>query len=233
MVNQYHFIDIKFYLDYKLRMIHKAAFFKRLGAGLFDLILLVIATIGILLVINYFTHFDSQVEYYTQIMDTASEEELSQLLAQMILKIVISVVASVFLSYLILEFAIPLILDNGMTIGKKFFGIAVMSVNQVKLSGTQLFARSMLGKFAVEVIVPAMLIFNITTTGRMGLIVITALCVLQAVIFCFTDTHRLIHDVISLSVTVDYSTQRIFGSYADLVKAKEKEASEKAEKAKY
>ena len=76
------------------------------------------------------------------------------------LTLVISTLA-ILLAYLVLEFAVPIKLGNGQTLGKKIFGIAVMRIDGVKLTPLQLFVRTVLGKYTVETMIPVMLILMI------------------------------------------------------------------------
>ena len=57
---------------------------------------------------------------------------------------------SVLLTYLVLEFFIPLALGGGMSIGRKIFAVGVMHENYVKVNPTALFVRSILGKCTIE-----------------------------------------------------------------------------------
>jgi uncharacterized RDD family membrane protein YckC len=58
----------------------------------------------------------------------------------------------------VLEFAIPLWLKNGQTIGKKAFSLGLMRIDGVQITPLQLFARTILGKFTVEIMIPVYII---------------------------------------------------------------------------
>ena len=58
-------------------------------------------------------------------------------------------------AYLLLEFFIPLRLQNGQTLGKKIFGLGVMRQDGVMIDGRILFIRTFLGKYTFETMVPA------------------------------------------------------------------------------
>ena len=60
----------------------------------------------------------------------------------------------ILLAFVIMEFLIPLWLKNGQTLGKKIFSIGVMRTDSVRLTTVQLFIRTILGKYAVETMVP-------------------------------------------------------------------------------
>ena len=68
---------------------------------------------------------------------------------------------SILISFLILEFAVPLILKNGQTIGKKIFGVAVMRIDGVKVTPVMMFARGILGKCTIGTLVPIYLIMMV------------------------------------------------------------------------
>lgn len=140
-----------------------------------------------------------------------------------------------FIAFFILEFLIPLFLHNGQTLGKKMFGIGVMQDNGVKLKSVSLFVRSMLGKYAVETMIPiavALMIF----TGQASpvfLFIIFMLLVFEIVFIVRTKTNSAVHDVLSSSVTVDIASQKIFETDEELLEYKKRIAEEKANKAEY
>lgn len=135
----------------------------------------------------------------------------------------------------VMEFLIPLLLKNGQTLGKKIFGLAVMHTSCVKISGPMLFARTILGKFAVETMVPVFILLMILfgAIGVAGPAVLLMLLILQAAVMIFTHTNSAIHDVLAKTVVVDYASQMIFDSKEALIAYKEKKHAEKAAKATY
>ena len=140
-----------------------------------------------------------------------------------------------FFATLIIEFVIPLILKNGQTPGKKIFGIGVMLITGVKISPIALFVRAMLGKYAIETMVPvslAFIFFLLAPTGTI-LLVLIAIAILQIVLIIATKNNSLIHDIVSSTVTVDMSTQMIFATYDDLLAYKQDVAKSEADKKPY
>ncbi len=140
-----------------------------------------------------------------------------------------------FFATLIIEFIIPLILKNGQTLGKKVFGIGVILITGVKINPIALLVRAMLGKYAIETMVPvslAFMFFLLTPTGTI-LLVLVAIAILQIVLVIATKNNSLIHDVISSTVTVDMSTQMIFATYDDLLTYKQDVAKREADKKPY
>ena len=140
-----------------------------------------------------------------------------------------------FFATLIIEFIIPLILKNGQTLGKKVFGVGVILITGVKISPIALFVRAMLGKYAIETMVPVSLAFIFFLLAPSGtiLLVLIAIAILQIVLVIATKNNSLIHDIISSTVTVDMSTQMIFATYDDLLTYKQDVAKREADKKPY
>ncbi len=142
---------------------------------------------------------------------------------------------SVFLAFLILEFGVPLVLGNGQTVGKKVFGIGLMKIEGVKVTSISLFVRAVLGKFAVETMVPLLLLMMIYmgTIGIMGPVVIFAILVLQIGLMVSSKTNAMIHDALARTVAVDLSSQLIFGSEDELLDYKTRQHQDLVRRQKY
>ena len=140
-----------------------------------------------------------------------------------------------FFATLIVEFIVPLFLKNGQTPGKKIFGVGVMLITGVKISPIALFVRAMLGKYAIETMVPVSLAFVFFLLAPVGtiLLVLIAIAILQIVLIIATKNNSLIHDIVSSTVTVDMSTQMIFATYDDLLTYKQDVAKREADKKPY
>lgn len=136
---------------------------------------------------------------------------------------------SICLAFLVLEFFVPLLLKNGQTLGKKIFGIGVMHEDGIRITGVMLFARTILGKYAIETMLPLMLIvlFLIGNLGVIALGLLLVLAVVQLSLLIATRTHAMIHDKLASTVTVDIASQLIFDTRADLIAYKEKKHAEK------
>ena len=128
----------------------------------------------------------------------------------------------VALAYLVLEFILPLIFKNGQTVGKNVFGICLVRANCVKMGNVQLFARTFIGKFAIETMFPVLLVFMVFFgwLGWLGIILPVALFALNAILFLFTKNKTPIHDILVGTVAVDSKIQVIFQSEEELVKTK-------------
>lgn len=142
---------------------------------------------------------------------------------------------SIFLSFLVFEFIVPIIFKNGQTLGKKIFGIAVMRTNGVKINNISLFIRTFLGKYAIETMVPVLIVIMIlfNAIGITGTIVIGLLFLLQMILIIATKNNSLIHDLLSDTVVIDFASQMIYETEEDLIEAKKIAAAEKANKQSY
>lgn len=142
---------------------------------------------------------------------------------------------SILIAYAVWEFAVPLLLGNGQTLGKKIFGIAVMRTDGVKLTTVQLFIRTFLGKFTIETMIPAliliMLMFN--AIGIMGTLILGLILLLQVILLIATKTNSAIHDLLAGTVTVDMASQMIFRDTDALIEYKKKVAAEEAARREY
>lgn len=131
---------------------------------------------------------------------------------------------SLLLSFIGLEFAVPLAFGNGQTLGKKIFGVAVMHVNSVRVSHVAMFVRTVLGKYTVETMPFAMLaILLYNGSGPMVFALIcTALVIIQLLLIIFTKENALIHDKMAMTVTVDLASQMIFDTEDEMLAFREK-----------
>jgi len=139
------------------------------------------------------------------------------------------------LAHLTMEFAIPLALGNGQTLGKKIFGLGVMRTDGVKVGGVVMFIRAILGKYTIETMIPVLILLMLYfgTIGLTGTIVLLLILVLQAGVMIGTKTNSLIHDLLATTVCVDIGSQMIFKSTEDMIAYKEKLHAEKAAKQPY
>lgn len=141
----------------------------------------------------------------------------------------------ILLAVLIWEFFVPLWLGNGQTLGKKIFSLGVVRNDGVKLNNLQLFARTVLGKYAVETMVPvfiAMMLFW-GTVGLPGTLVLFALALAQLLCIALSRENCAIHDFLAGTAVVDISSQMIFRTTEDLLAYKKKVAAEQAARQTY
>lgn len=139
---------------------------------------------------------------------------------------------AILIAVLVTEFVMPLIFKNGMTVGKKIFGIAVIRTNGVKASNITIFVRALFGKYTIETMFPAYIILMISfdILGSVGLIILALLAVLQLILVAATHNNYLIHDLLSDTVSVDFASQLIFDSQEALLEAKEKAHAERVKR---
>ena len=145
------------------------------------------------------------------------------------------ITGGVLLGIMMIEFVVPMLLGNGQTLGKKIFGIALIRQDGVKLNTMQLFTRTVLGKFTLETMLPVymliMIFFN--AIGRIGLIVIAGIGLLQLILLVVTRNNQLLHDLLAGTVAVDMASQRIFKTTDDLIAYQKRVAAEKATRQPY
>lgn len=163
------------------------------------------------------------------------DEEALELYYDIIVLFLFNVTVSTLVAYLALEFAVPLLLGNGQTLGKKIFGVALMRADGVKVRPIQMFVRSILGKFTLETMIPLLIIGMIITKviGIVGLVVLLAIVILEVFVYVKSGTNSLIHDLVAVTVCVDLQSQLIFQTEDELIAYKEKRAAENAGKLGY
>ena len=138
--------------------------------------------------------------------------------------ILLVVTFSILFSLLLLEFVLPLILKNGQTVGKKVFGVAVMRIDGVKASPVVLLVRALLGKYAVETMIPVFVLLSLVlgTASIVTVILLFCLILAQIGLLIFTHAHTPLHDMLAGTVTVDLASQLIFDTPEELLEYKKK-----------
>ena len=174
---------------------------------------------------------DYEAAYAALSADTEATKNLN-----MVFNLTLVMITGGFLvGILLIEFVMPLILGNGQTLGKKIFGIALVRQDGVKLNTMQLFARTLLGKFTIETMLPVymlvMAFFNIM--GVDGLLIIAGIWVAQLILLFVTRNKTLLHDLLAGTVVVDMASQRIFKTTDDLIAYQKRVAAEKATRQPY
>lgn len=147
----------------------------------------------------------------------------------------VTITFGLFLAALILEFVIPLVLKNGQTVGKKIFSIGLVRLDGVQLTPLQLFVRSILGKFTIEIMIPVYIIIMLFFgfMGAVGILVLFAILLLQIILLITSRTNSLIHDTMAGTVAVDIASQMIFRSTDDLIAYQKKVHAEQAARSNY
>ena len=165
---------------------------------------------------------DEEKDVYDK-MKAAAEEELQALMGKdkdliakqsTVMTLTVAIVSiGIFLSDLVLFFVVPLLFKNGQTLGKKMFGLAVMRTNSTKITPPVLFVREMVGLFAIE----TMAVLFLCTIIPVGLIAAVLVQLLQIFVMFKTQTNSCIHDLLSDTVVVDFTSQRIFDTKDEMV----------------
>ena len=160
----------------------------------------------------------------------AADEEALYAYNMMLQLIIIMTSFGILLGYVVLEFAVPMVLGNGQTIGKKVFSLGVMQQNGVRVNGVCMFIRTVLGKYAIETMIPVMMVLMLFfgTIGTVGWIIVGAIGIVQIALLITTRERCMIHDKLANTVTVDLPSQMIFITQEDQIAYKEKVAAEKA-----
>ena len=245
--------------------LQKASVLKRASAWLLDAILLLVLACGFGMVLSsvlnfdhytdtlnacyekYEKEYDIDCEDYSNLTEeeqarydaadaALQKDEEAQKAYNMVVYLSLTILTfSILLSYLALEFGVPLLFGNGQTVGKKVFGIALMRIDGVKLSVLSLFVRSILGKFTIETMIPV-LIFMMMLLGAIGVVgplVLFAILVLQIALVVVTKTNSAIHDQMAATVAVDLSSQMIFDSPEALMDYKKRIHAEQVKRETY
>lgn len=146
-------------------------------------------------------------------MTALNEDPEARYLYSMLLNLTVVIITfGLLCGFLLLELAVPLLFGNGQTLGKKIFGAAVMRRDFVKLPPILLFARTVLGKFTLETMVPVLLLLSVSFgfAGAFAVCMIGVLLLLQLILLTVTRARTPLHDLIAQTVVVDLASQRIF-----------------------
>lgn len=172
-----------------------------------------------------------QQERYTEAYNALIGDEKVLYTYNMLMNLtLLSTTFGILLAVLVLEFLIPLWLKNGQTVGKKIFAIGLIRTDGVQVNNLQLFARTILGKFTIEIMIPVyiviMILFN--AIGVVGPAVLGLIALVEAICLIATRTNSMIHDLLAGTVVVDVSSQMIFRTTDDLIAYKKKIAAEQS-----
>ena len=154
----------------------------------------------------------AKANYEEYLKAVYADEEITKLNNLVLQKLLTILSVGFLLGFLVVDFFIPLLLKDGRTIGKKIFGICLMQSDHTKVRKAALFARTVIGKYALETMVPVIVIHMIVffNIGMVGTIVLILLLLLQIIICVKTQGNLVIHDLISATVCVDEKSQMIF-----------------------
>lgn len=179
---------------------------------------------------------EAQRQRYDAAYNALTQDREAMYAYSMMLNLVLIIASvSILLAMLIWEFAIPLWLGSGRTLGKKIFGLCLVRQDCVKMTTLQLFARTVLGKCTVETLLPVYLLL-LSIWGVMsvaGPVILLVVFGGQLLCLIFTRNRSAIHDLLAGTAVVDMASQRIFDSAEDLIAYQKKIAAERAARADY
>lgn len=178
---------------------------------------------------------EEKAKYEAAYIAFSDDEEVIYNWNMMINLALIMVSLGVLVAIMVTDFVVPLIIKNGQTIGKLCFNICLVRSDCVKVNNLMLFTRALLGKYAIESVVPLyvaiLLLFN--NGGIIWVAIVGILFIAQTILLFATRDHTVIHDLLAGTVVVDKSSQMIYQSTEELVKAKEEQALEEGKAYKY
>ena len=139
---------------------------------------------------------------------------------------------SCLIGVVIIDFVIPLLFKNGQTLGKKIMHIGLIGNDGIKIRPWMLFARTIIGRFAIETMVPlycVLFLFVNITGGLVGILVLIILAIIELACLGFTKNHCAIHDIAGGTVVIDIDSQFIPKNRVELENAikQEKEGKRK------
>lgn len=142
---------------------------------------------------------------------------------------------SILLATMILEFAVPLALKNGQTIGKKCFSLGLIRHDGVQMNTLQLFTRTLLGKYTVGTMIPVF-VFLLMFWGNLGVfgtLILGGLLIGQILCVGITRNNSAIHDLMAGTVVVDIASQQVFKTTEDLLAYTKRIHAERAQRKDY
>ena len=163
------------------------------------------------------------------------DEEFTKLYSQLSNTRMMMLSFSLLGTVLIMELFVPLLFGNGQTLGKKIFGIGVMHIEGIRITGKQAFIRSVLGKYCIELMLPIYILL-MTLTGGLGIVgwaLLAVLLLAQIICLVITRTNAPIHDIFASTVTVDLASQHIFETIEERDNHIKAVAAERAARADY
>lgn len=185
---------------------------------------------------QYAAMTDAERERYNEAYDALCRDDEAMYAYNMMVNLTLLISTfGILAAFLVSEFAVPLWLGNGQTLGKKIFGICLMRTDGIKISAPLLFIRTVLGKYTVETMIPVLIIVMIffNMIGIVGPLVLALILVLEIVLLAVTQTNSAIHDILAKTVVVDYLSQRIFENEEELIEFKKELHAERAARSEY
>ena len=179
---------------------------------------------------------DEEKEPYLECDRKRQQDERLIIAYNILIDFAVAIISvSILVASVVLELVVPIFFKNGQTLGKKIFGLAVIHTNGVRLRGQAHFIRSIIGKCAMETMIPAYLILMVLfgNLGIVGAAVLGLIFILQIAVIASTKTCSAIHDLISDTVVVDFQSQMIFENADELIAYKTRLHEEEVNKKEY
>ena len=177
-----------------------------------------------------------ELEHYNAAYDALVKDEETIYVYNMVMNLSLVITTlGILLAVLALEFIVPLLFGNGQTLGKKIFSLGLMRTEGTRVNGVVMFIRTILGKYAIETMIPVYIIIMIyfNSIGLVGPGIMLVIGAVQIVLMIVTKTNSVIHDCLATTVVVDLPSQMIFNTREELMAYKEKLHAEKVARTPY
>lgn len=131
-----------------------------------------------------------------------SDPEVSEVYNRLYRRALTGIELSFLLSYLIIDFLLPLLFKNGQTIGKRLLGLAVTRRDGSQVSTITLLSRTVLGKFVLEALIPVMVVFSFffSSIGLISILFVAAILIANIVLLFKKGTQ--LHDLMADTMVV-------------------------------
>ena len=185
---------------------------------------------------TYLEMSDAERANYDTAYDALIADEEAVYAYNMMLNLTLVIISLGLLAAILLwEFVIPLWFGNGQTLGKRIFGLCLVRNDGVQMNNLQLFARTVLGKYTLETMIPVYILLMLFwgTMDLTGTTILVVLLFVQVACVVFTRTNSAIHDLLAGTVVVDKTSQTIFRTTEDLIAFKKQAAAEQAARQAY
>ena len=179
---------------------------------------------------------DEKRQVYDEAYQALIEDEKAMHAYNMVVNLTMVIASfSILISVVIMEFIVPLYFKNGQTLGKKIFSLCVVRTDCVKINSMQLFARTILGKFAVETMIPVYILLMLFwgITDLTGTLLLGALLLAEVICLAVTRKNAAIHDLLAGTAVADLSSQMIFESTEELIEFQKQVHAERAARQEY
>lgn len=179
---------------------------------------------------------EEQAQAYAAANEALAKDTHAQAVyEQLVNTSLLTVTIGFLVAFVILELIVPLLLKNGQTLGKKTFGLALVRKDCVRVTPFMLFARTVLGKYTVETMLPLLLLLLMFfgLFGTLGSSILMIFLVVHVVLPMVTRNHSAIHDYMARTVVVDFNSQMIFASADELLEYKKRVQADAANEADY